>query len=782
MKQSRITIFSICLLSAFLSAAAPLTPEQALRRVASDKPKSLKSKISTSLQPIAEIKLAKHPALYLFNSSDNGYLVVSADDETPALLGYSDSVAISSDRNQWPDGFCYWMDKLAEEIEWNRTHPSQTKAVPKSRPDREPIAPLCKTKWDQTKPYNDLCPKLTAADCPTGCAATAMAQIMKFHNWPEQGESEISYNWRNGHKTLSEDFSTVTFDWKNMLDQYISGRYSTIQAKAVAQLMKSAGYGLEMMYDAGASGAFGPNIPKALGSYFKYDKSSLQYLRRGYYPRSEWEELVYNSLKNDGPVSYNGQSNAGGHSFVCDGYSSDGYFHINWGWSGDSDGYFLLDALNPYTQGTGGSGDGSGFNFSQEIIIGIHPDRGGDSQWPVPRLYVYDPYNVTISGKTISFPSFTTGKTTDLVNYSCITLEAGEWTFAIRLTPMGTNEDPLYYLAGSMPRMAGFKGDQLGDKPMPSVTLSKLPENGSYRLMPCYRVGDGDWIEIPNFLSYPSDFILKIENGTVLISYEEAKLEITDLELSRMQLSTLFNIKSQITNLGEAPFYGNLVATLYSLSGKNLMFEGEQQVVEINPGETLSYDYVGNLRDIKAGAYLFILCQKLGDDMIPLTESREVMVYNYADLTANLTDISVPDDQPKESIHVEGTLNVEKGFYAGPLYFVIASYPEGEIAASFPTENLFIEKGQSEEFTMTCNFSEGDPSREYLYAFFDYNNNQLTEAKLLRLGGESGIILLPSDPSEPTVYYNLQGIRVTTPLPGQIYLRRRGSHIEKILY
>ena len=182
------------------------------------------------------------------------------------------------------------------------------------------------------------------------------------------------------------NYSAQEFRWDLMLNDYLpvfDGHALRIDAteqqqEAVARLMVAAGHSVEMGYSPEASGATSIRIGRALGLYFRYDKS-LRYLQRDYYPLDEWEEIIYTSLLNDGPVIYDGQANIGGHSFVCDGYSADGYFHFNWGWGGMSDGYFLLDALDPINQGIGGAD--SGFNYMQDIIVGIRPDRSGDSEW-----------------------------------------------------------------------------------------------------------------------------------------------------------------------------------------------------------------------------------------------------------------------------------------------------------------------------------------------------------------------------------------------------------------
>lgn len=389
----KTVIISFILVSPGMASASFISPETAWHRMAdrSNKVYSFKNGV-----PKLEYTLSKAgvPTLYLFNS-DGHTFCVSADDEVPALLGYADKTYSMRDVSP---AFEAWLNTMAEEIGRVREGSASRNEMETRSNDFASIAPLCKTQWNQDAPYNNVCPKPKGETqrAYTGCVATAMAQVMKYHNWPLTGEGEISYNWNN--LTLHEDFSTTSFDWKNMLDIYTEGEYSEEEGIAVARLMRSCGIGVEMSYSTSGSGALSQLIGGALGKYFKYDKSRLRYLMRDFFSLDEWEEMIYGSLQNDGPVILDGQSNQGGHSFVCDGYDKDGYFHINWGWGGTSDGYYLLSVLDPYNQGIGGSGDNSGFNYMQDAIIGIVPakDDNSNNSW-IGQLYSMGPLDIDTS-------------------------------------------------------------------------------------------------------------------------------------------------------------------------------------------------------------------------------------------------------------------------------------------------------------------------------------------------------------------------------------------------
>ena len=262
----------------------------------------------------------------------------------------------------------------------------------------KPVGPLVKTKWNQSAPYNLYTPKISDVNTPVGCVATSFGQAMKYFNYPESGEGKKTYKW--GTRNLSIDFSRTKFEWDNMLDVY-TGDYTEDQAKAVSTLMRAVGYSVEMNYTANGSGAASYLIVRALVDYFKYDKS-VDYYTRLNYSDDEWSRMIYNNLVNCGPVIYNGTSPLdGGHSFICDGYDGKGYFHINWGWGGVSDGYYALTALTPEIQGIGGSM--GGFNYSQDAVLGMKiPDADSPAEHPSGRVMQNGYTIATLNGKNLT--------------------------------------------------------------------------------------------------------------------------------------------------------------------------------------------------------------------------------------------------------------------------------------------------------------------------------------------------------------------------------------------
>lgn len=327
-----------------------------------------------------EVTTRSYSNLYIF-SSENSFVIVSADDRAKPVIGYSNEnpfVIKGGNTN-----VNYWLNQINEEIqyaidndieatedikkEWNML----VKGVKPEAKNRSAVDALLTTKWNQNEPFNGMCP----GGSMTGCGATAMAMVMKYWNWPAQGVGANSY-YENDYGNISVNFSATTYDWENMTDEY---DYASTQVEkdAVATLMYHCGVSINMDYGIEASAAYPDDVKFALVDHFNY-KSSINDHVKDDYTESEWTWLLKDELDASRPVLYNGWDiYGGGHSFVCDGYDENDYFHFNWGWGGYCDGYFVIGGLSP---GIGGVGSGSGqYNEMNYIIIGIEPNDNESS-------------------------------------------------------------------------------------------------------------------------------------------------------------------------------------------------------------------------------------------------------------------------------------------------------------------------------------------------------------------------------------------------------------------
>ncbi len=351
------------------------------------------------------------------NENGEGWVIIAANDAVSPILAYSETGHFRTDN--MPSNIRHWMgnyDKFIKRIETEGVEAAEEtkaewralrKGVRKAKA-AVVVGPLIQTKWDQDAPYYNLCPGYGTNKAYTGCVATAMAQVMKYWEWPKKGIGSHTYqpvmdiydDYGEYVETiivyqgnLIADFENTTYDWENMKNSY-SGFTTLAQRTAVATLMYHCGVATEMMYggdEYGGSGTYTLNYgdeddptcaQNALWRHFGYKKPT-GYMRDGYkyggytyykkWSDAAWTAMVKEELDQQRPIMYGGASDEGGHSFICDGYDSNNKFHFNWGWSGWNDGYYTLSNLRP---GSGGAGGGSyDFSEDQDVLIGIEPDR-----------------------------------------------------------------------------------------------------------------------------------------------------------------------------------------------------------------------------------------------------------------------------------------------------------------------------------------------------------------------------------------------------------------------
>ena len=301
--------------------------------------------------------------LYVYNSSvkDGGFVIVSGDDGTTApVLGYSDKGSFSYDKA--PCGLKMLLSQYEKQIDYLAKHPKlSTKKWSKTRGYADDydgnivVAPLLKTKWGQTSPFNDLCPKVDGKDnAVTGCVATAMAQIMAYWKYPTQGRGSNNYSWNPTDKTtfsLSANFSESVYEWDNILDYYSD--FTEAQGLAVAKLMSDVGVSLNMVYGyIPGSITSVMNVETALVKYFDYNPDSVRYIQRNFFPKIQdkdsWDEVLKSELNKKRPVLMGGKilESYWTHAFVVDGYTDQDYFHLNLGWVSDYDGYYKTTAID----------------------------------------------------------------------------------------------------------------------------------------------------------------------------------------------------------------------------------------------------------------------------------------------------------------------------------------------------------------------------------------------------------------------------------------------------
>ena len=307
---------------------------------------------------------------YLFSFEPTGFIIVSGDDATIPVIGYS-NISRATWTNCSP-AVAEYFDAIQAQLQQIRAIAINNRAtlplwqdildgnIPASDRERE-VAPLLSAMWHQGCDWNDDCPEDEEGPCGrvwAGCVATAMCQIMKYWAHPEQGEGTHRYDHPN-YGLLEADFGATTYDWNRM--------YSSHPTADTAELLFHFGVAVEMDYGPDGSGTtLSPEDNRtldALSGFFRYD-SSASYVEKENFSDSEWDAIMVTQLDAGKPVFFVGYNGYNGHAFVLDGYDRITHFHINWGWGGNFSGYFYLNDLTPGT---------ADYGENQCAIIDIFP-------------------------------------------------------------------------------------------------------------------------------------------------------------------------------------------------------------------------------------------------------------------------------------------------------------------------------------------------------------------------------------------------------------------------
>ena len=351
--------------------------------------------MSTSLHPATAVRLAHNApplnsagqsAYYVFNvdHADGGYVVIAGDDRVPAVLGYSDNG--SFDMNDVPEALLGWLDGYAAQIAaLDEGGEIATHINASSR-----IMPLLQSQWSQNAPYNVLLPTLSNGKrAVVGCVATAMAQVMYYWKWPARPDMAVSSYVTETLDINMPALPVVDFNWSAMHDTYQTDDVNSASALAAAQLSLYCAQSVQMDFQNSSSSASMFDIPLAMFLFFDYSSAAKSFQRR-FFTSEQWENVILGELQARRPVIYRGRKASGGHAFVCDGYDGNGMFHFNWGWNGKSNGYFLLNVLNPDLQGPGSASGAYGYICDQAVIVGLAPRplSSGSAELEVFNKYV----------------------------------------------------------------------------------------------------------------------------------------------------------------------------------------------------------------------------------------------------------------------------------------------------------------------------------------------------------------------------------------------------------
>ncbi|MDE6342066.1 MAG: C10 family peptidase [Muribaculaceae bacterium] len=683
--KTHLLIFTAIMGSAITVQSANLTPEEALQRFRAS---------NSAKAPAKRVVNARHLEtignIYVFSASD-GFMLLPNEDAAPALLGYADSGTFDTESNP---ALQEWLDFYNQELEWLKTHQKSSATGRKVKSTRGEITPLLSTEWNQEYPYNILCPKVDGHETVTGCVATAMAQVMKYHNWPAKGKGTHSYFWRPGEEELTFDYENTPFQWDKMTDRY--GKESSEESRhAVAELMLGCGVSVNMHYEPGGSGAATSAMGASLIDIFDYSKA-LWMPNRIFYGYDEWESMIYADLEQGLPVLYSGEGTEGGHQFLCDG-DKDGYFHFNWGWGGLSNGYFLLTALNPADLGVGGGA--GGFNTSQIITLGVRPPKEGDK--PV-YIFCNTGEFLPLTSTVREGDDFSCGGL--YFNYSLQVMPSGS-RLGMKFENNTTGE--VRYADG--PGVEGYRdGDGRRDL---RVRFPHLPD-GTYTITPALHV-DGEWSAVRMPVGYASEVVANVENGVARLSgASQSSIRISDVTVPSVIYSEReFPMEFTVSNPTEKEYYGRVTPWLEDSEGR-IVAQSLFRPLDVLPDETQNVsDYIGKfapLHDttLQAGHYKMIFRDSFGKNVsMPVEVTVEIdsatPEIRFSDLRlAGGEDIADPES-------VKFTFDVEctEGYYFGAPHIDIFHDWGGWDIYSKSADRVYLTTGDSRTVDIDANLS-----------------------------------------------------------------------------
>ena len=644
---------------------------------------------------------------YVFNLTDSaGYVIVASDDVAPQpILGYSDTGKI--DVTHMPCNLSWMLEEYSRELAVARSQQAaatRAKNIAKAPVlTKANITPLVESHWNQDAPYNALCPTVSGTATYTGCVATATAQIMRYHRHPAKGKGSHSYTW--GSTTLSRTFSNSTYDWDNMLLDYGSS-YTTEEQNAVARLMVDVGYAVDMDYGTTASGATSSSVASALPTYFGYS-NTIKSVYRSSYGLTDWTNLLYDELAADRPVYVSGSNTQGGHAFVLDGYR-DGYFHINWGWGGTSDGYFLISALDPETQGIGGSS--AGYNSDQAAIIGIEPAADGET----PAAAVPD-----ILMESFTAPSATVSRSNafSFYNQSSYIYNVGSTDATILVGLKVVDE------AGTVTYLPSYQeltiASGYGTKSSAAnVPLANFPTDATqtYKVYPAFKnSADGTWHDI-TLNSTSTNRYLTATTDASNVYFSVPSTPVVKLSAStpvlpeKIFLAKAFTVTTTITATG-----GEYNGKIYAYTNNRSIGSATVNVDE-KTSATISISCTAPSTD---GNKTLTLKDKDGN---VLTDNVSYVVETVPSGTfaISATDMSLVSTTPSD-LHAKVTLNCTAGYFSGQVIAFIYPQTGGSSLGSLKT-NLTTWAGNTSTVDFEGTFA-GTVGTRYLMAFYYLNGN-----------------------------------------------------------
>ena len=649
------------------------------------------------------------PAYYIYNyGHDDGYVLVSGTDRLTQVVGYG--LEGGFDPANVPENFKAWLDELAQLVSELESTPGAVLST--SAGATTSISPLLgETKWNQSAPYNNMCPTYVKAGetkrSVTGCVATAMAQVMYYHKWPLHGTGSNTYTTNLNSDTtqsvtLTANFGNTTYDWEHMTPTY--GTESTTEEQdAVALLMSHCGISVNMSYGS-SSGASTRRAMCSMPSYFGYDKG-MRFMPRKCYTLQEWIQRINEELEAARPIIYNGTTaSGGGHAFVLDGRDDNGYYHFNWGWGGKSNGYFVVFELSPKQQGIGGS-DG-GYNNNQGITVGIQKDAGGTPGYTVFANEFYTETTKKKKGSSVTFKTVslvalysTDPQSTSIVRKVNIYNSAGE---VVATSDYSTNTTMTVKPGSSYSR-----NDY--------VTIPSSLAVGKYTVRVVYESPDGSVNDFVKVALGPRQYVnMEVKSDGYAYFTEvdvNPALHVDRISLENEALANQqIYVKGMLSNSGDE-YYKDVYFALLNADG-TVASKSAALRADVPTGDSLNLEITFTAP--AAGNYQLAMLDAdslaIDGERLAVTVGAEPAAFN---LTVTQTLTPAADVMPANRVEATAAVQNTGGPYNGQLEVMILYADANTIFMRFYTPFLSIANGETASLAFSGAMLNGVVGTQY---------------------------------------------------------------------
>ena len=689
------TLFAVLCLLCQLSMAGPIDQVRALK-IASNFFGQGTTTRQLSMAYKAPYKAsrtgkAEENLYYIFNrGNDQGYVVVAADDRVSPVIAFSDKGSLSESDIQANPSIKWLYDEYRNQIKWAIENtpdtPSpefmQSSTVRASNYQIE-ISPLLEyatdrrtrlatpISWGQSWPFNQYSPNYRyngqTYETVSGCVATAICTVLRWHKWPRKAHGSVSYYWKRNYMSLNFDgqgSENAAYDWSQMpagVDSYgrdrATGRGLTaLQADNIGRLLRDIGYAVQMDYNpafAGGSGAYVYNAPAVLTRNFGY-KSSVRFLQRSNYYEQSWLREIHDELRDYGPVVYAGFSGGGGHCFVLDGYASNGFVHVDWGWNYSSNGWHKLNVLRPGQEGIGG-GSG-GYSSDQQMLRYLKPDRNDDPD-PEP--------NPNPEPKPDPQPDVETGTNLYIAAKCEQTALAQQNSVPVTITIGNKNSESAY--SGRL-ALALYQEENDAYSTIISTTTASVGAESTKKVTfyaNLANVKAGTYHLTVNYAKGSGFKAIDAVAGTVAIGKADPDPEpepdpvVKQPELYAVQRITEYvkkgqntKIVSTLANEGNTDYNGSL--KLYALPAESndvkaatLISEGNAKIAR---GERVTFSFYtnDNFGRLEVGKYNLLAGYDVDGEEVAVKVKTDAKVWKIGELTINAAD---DDDNNSQTVH-----------------------------------------------------------------------------------------------------------------------------------